>query len=725
LEFKKLIFLCKNTKKNTNNKMNTNMNQVIAGNCGSVDERGFINGFERKGFTYTRCGAELVANSCDYNSTIVLVVIDREIIRLIDNGIGMNEDKIQGMFAMFKENHTNDNSMGVSGVGAKPSIYILSKKNGIPTTVYMFTHMEGHGYIKACIPFDRMKQEGRYTGMISYDVMTDEEIARFNEERNGSLTGTTIQWVYSETTHDYFEEQFSNERKKMDMNDRLDCIFGKKKINLLYRDYESVEPLKLEMYDYFSGERPDYYTGIVKDTIHHWIDNNNIDRFTWEINDSELEFPVSAKGTSTKIEPVKYTNGWKKEGHYVLKTAMRRDERLFDDKNPPTDLSICEKTGKIDFWKNIDSIYKLISNYEQKFFESKGRDDTKATQGKMCINRNEQYVASVELEGFKIASARADRDAQVKTILHRSDLDYYTKSCQDNRMDIAIGIQENKNQHSGSFPKNLARLISHIKKERYNDILEYFSTKCKDEIARVKEEDRLRKEAARIQKEKDDEAARIQKEKDDEAARIQKEKDDEAARIQKEKDDEAARIQKEKDDEAARIQKEKDDEAARIQKEKDDEAARIQKEKDDEAARIQKENDDEAAHIQKEKDAKQKEKDDEAARIQKEKDDEAMKAKFRKTTGATQTRITVEHGIRILTNIRQQNDISSEDIIDDMIIKYSDRCAPDQIKPFINYISFTKKIDLLLELINKQYMYNNEADMKEGATLYNYANSNQ
>ena len=91
------------TKKNTKNKMNTNMNQVVSGNCGSVDERGFINGFERKGFTYERCGAELVANSYDANSTIVIIVIDRDIIRFIDNGRGMNEEKIQGMFAMFKE----------------------------------------------------------------------------------------------------------------------------------------------------------------------------------------------------------------------------------------------------------------------------------------------------------------------------------------------------------------------------------------------------------------------------------------------------------------------------------------------------------------------------------------------------------------------------------------------------------------------------------------------
>ena len=214
---------------------------VIAGTCGSLDERGLINGFDRKGFTYPRCGAELFANICDARANNSRVIVNRDAIWLIDNGTGMDEMGIHSMFATFKENHNNDNSMGVSGLGAKPSIYILSKKNGTPTTVYLYTHMEGCGYIKACIPFDKIKETGRYTGMVSYNVMSGEEIARFLEERAGSTTGTTIQWVYSETTHQYFEKQFSVGCKKMDMNNRLDCIFGKTKFNILYTDYESVD----------------------------------------------------------------------------------------------------------------------------------------------------------------------------------------------------------------------------------------------------------------------------------------------------------------------------------------------------------------------------------------------------------------------------------------------------------------------------------------------------
>ena len=124
--------------------MNTqNIGFVVAGVCGSLDERGLINGFDRKGFTYTRCGAELVANICDASATQALIIVDRDAIRLIDNGVGMNEHGIQNMFATFRENHNNDNSMGVSGLGAKPSINILSKKNENPTTVHMYTHMDG------------------------------------------------------------------------------------------------------------------------------------------------------------------------------------------------------------------------------------------------------------------------------------------------------------------------------------------------------------------------------------------------------------------------------------------------------------------------------------------------------------------------------------------------------------------------------------------------------
>jgi hypothetical protein len=99
---------------------------------------------------------------------------------------------------------------------------------------------------------------------------------------------------------------------------------------------------------------------------------------------------------------------------------------------------------------------------------------------------------------------------------------------------------------------------------------------------------------------------------------------------------------------------------------------------------------------------------------------EEIEPKTRKHKESVQTRITVQQGINILSKLREENEISSEEIIDDMIIAYLDRCASDQVYSFIKYIPFSKKFDLLTDLINKQYPYNKETDMKEGSRLYKF-----
>ena len=96
------------------------------------------------------------------------------------------------------------------------------------------------------------------------------------------------------------------------------------------------------------------------------------------------------------------------------------------------------------------------------------------------------------------------------------------------------------------------------------------------------------------------------------------------------------------------------------------------------------------------------------------------KTKTRKNKESVQTRITVQQGINILSKLREENVVSSEEIIDDMIISYLDRCPSDQVRTFIKYIPFCKKFDLLSDLINKQYPYNKETDMKEGSRLYKF-----
>jgi hypothetical protein len=683
--------------------MNTqNIGFVVAGVCGSLDERGLINGFDRKGFTYTRCGAELVANICDASATQAFIIVDRDAIRLIDNGVGMNEHGIQNMFATFRENHNNDNSMGVSGLGAKPSIYILSKKNENPTTVHMYTHMDGCGYIKACIPFERIKAEGRYTGMITYDVMNESEVSQFLAERQGiRAVGTTIKWVYSETTHQYFEKQFSPDCKKMDMNDRLDCIFGKTRLNIVYKDFETLDFIHLELYDYFSGERPDYYTGIKEDIIEHWIDSDNNDRFTWENGDKEYEFRIKAKGISTKPEEVKNKTGWKKEGFYLLKNAMRRDDRLFDEMNPTCSqkISKCEKTQK-ETKTNVYGKFSSsnpLSNYEEKFFGGTN-EELKSNIGKLHIVRNTQLVACIEMvDGFKISSSRGNADANMKTILHKTELSYYTKSCQDNRMDIAVGIQENKNQHSGDLPKGLMRLITYIKTMRYSEIIVYFELKCKEELDRLNE----------IRRKADEEKRKEERRKQEEDEKKRKEEEEKRKVKQEEEEEKKRKFEEEK----RKFEEEKrlvDEEKRKLKAEQ----LKAEQLKAEQLKAEQLKAEQLKAEQLKAEQLKAKEQEAEEL--------EDLKAKTRKHKESVQTRITVQQGIRVLSKFREENDVSSEEMIDDMTIAYLDCCASTQVRSIIKYVPFNKKIDLLIELINKQYPYNKETDMKEGSRLYKF-----
>ena len=654
--------------------------------CGSFDERGFIDSFDTKGFTYQKCGAELIANSHDAHATNVFINVEREKIKYIEtDGCGMNEIKAGDMFAMNKSNHTGDISMGKSGLGAKPALRMLSKKNGQPTPVIIYTRAEGHNYLKIIVPFDEIEELGKWTGMIRICEMDAMERATFLEDRRGiSETGTTIEWMYSETTHNYFEKQFSKERKSMNLNDRLDCIFGKTRMNLYYKDYESDEYRTIELYNYFSGERPEYYAGIKEDIIEHWIDRDNRDHFVWENNGREWEFALKTRTTSKTLEEVICKNGWIKIGFYLLKNGMRRDERLFDERNP---VKTPNKNGV--FIYGNPSPYKLLSPYDDKFFEQH-RDDIRASIGILQIIRNEQYITGIEMDGFKISSARAHPAAYMKIVLYRSELSYSTKSYPKNRMDIAIGIQENKNQHCNELPKNLMRILSHIREVRYSEIIDYFESKCKEindllelERLRIEEEERLM--LAEIEKERlrlaEIERLRL-KEIDDEQLRLA-----EIERLRlKEIDDEQLRL--------AEIEKER-----QIMEDVEKKEAKLRL--DEIETLILKEIEDGQPRL-------------------KEIDD--IKAKERTIKPMKQIRITVDHGIFILKRIREENKTDFDKLINELLISYSDRSAPDQIGQYIRLLTFSQRIEILLNFIDDRYKGNNEADMKGGAELYKATN---
>jgi hypothetical protein len=694
---------------------------TVLGTCGSIDERGFINSFDRKGFTHKKGGSELLSNSYDASSTHVHVDVGRDKIKIIDNGKGMDITQLGNMFTMYRENHTGDKSMGVSGVGAKPSLYLLSKCDGNPTHVTIFTHIENGDYLKAHVPFDKMKEQGKYTGMIKHLRMTIEEIDEFNADRDACV-GTTIEFKYSETTHNYFEEQFSSKRKTMDLSDRLDCIFGKTNMEISYRDYESSSVAQLPLYDYFSGTRPDYYAGGIKeDIIEHWTDRENKDRFVWDNCGVEYEFTPKSKNISKKPEPVNCKTGWTNIGFYIIKNGMRRDVRLFDEQNPVKKIN---KTLDKNKKETVTVVYgntshgSVLCEYDEEFFEG-GKDELKMNIAKLSIIRNEQYITSVELDEFKIMSARASADAFMKTVLHRTELSYCTRSCHENRMDMAIGIQENKNQHVASdIPVNLTRLISHVKRLRYSEIIDYFELKCKeinDEYERVQKEEL---EKAKQEKARQDELERIKQEKlrqeELEKANLEKLRQDEIekANLEKLRQEEIvkANLEKLKQEEIvkANLEKARQEELEKARQE-ELEKANLEKARQEE---LEKARQDELEKANLEK-----------ANLEKANLENAeLEAKQRKVSEMFQTRMTVDNGIKALNRIKHDCLTEHENLINDMLISYSDRCAPDQLKQFILALTFAQRIDILLVLIDDKYRGNNEADMKEGAKLFRAMN---
>ena len=96
---------------------------------------------------------------------------DKKYTYIIDDGFGMNREKLENMWDMYRENHINDESGGVSGVGAKPSTLII----GNDTTVKIYTKSLGNEYYTAIIPWGNIVKNLRYEGEIKMDTSDQEK----------------------------------------------------------------------------------------------------------------------------------------------------------------------------------------------------------------------------------------------------------------------------------------------------------------------------------------------------------------------------------------------------------------------------------------------------------------------------------------------------------------------------------------------------------------------
>jgi len=455
---------------------------------GSWNEQGLVQSLDRKGFIPSKCISELIANSCDAQSLKALFIIRPDCIKLVDSGLGMSLESVKDMFDMFKSNNSLRKSMGVSGLGGKEAIYILSKKpNRQSSPVIIYTHTKDGLYIKAIIPWDKIFKEKKYTNQIIFEEMSETEIISFNKDRSNEefQHGTTIQWEYSDNLVYVLETQFNkiDREKNIDLKERWDMIFGLKNISILLEKSDGNPVTVLPKYVYFGDVEVEYYTGKNIEIIDHYVDDKNNDRFIWnDEEDQAKEIKQTTKTISKTPTNVIVHQTWKLIGSYEVYNGMKKHKRIFDETLPQV----------------LDTAECFLSKYESEFFNlSSQKDIIKEHLSKVRLYRNEQCITQFKLEGYNASSARASAGEILKSFHHRTEVHYATFSTQDNRMDISMGIQENKNQNQNEFPKTFERLICFLKKRNFDKIDNHF-----DEVIKLADEKkRLEQEKIRLEKE--------------------------------------------------------------------------------------------------------------------------------------------------------------------------------------------------------------------------------
>jgi hypothetical protein len=492
-----IIITC--TQSKMSSLMTETENQML---CGEWNEAGLVESLDRKGFTPIKGLLELFANSVDADALQIITDVSADYIKIIDDGKGMNKDKLKNMFSMFRGNNSEKNSMGVSGLGGKEGMYILSKKpNKEPTTVVLFTYQEGGEYLKAIIPWKEIFDDKIYRGKIVVASMSAEEISVFENERTESSLkyGTTIRFEYNDDLKNLIETQFDSEKMcklKLNSEDRCDIVFGQANIEIILKKSDGTPNLTINKYNYFSGNDCEFYKDKKCDLIDFWVDDKGEDRYIYhsEAGDA-LEISKDARGCSNIPTPIKIHRNWEKQGVYEIRNGMRSCKDIFDPAQPFTPSSAAMN----------------LNPYDKKYFGKADVEYTKDILSGCSIVRNSQFITNIPYSDktFNSKTSRAGFSSMLNGFYHRTEISYVTLSKQNNRMDKAMGIQENKNQHQKVLPLRLERLIIYLKKQHIEAILEYF-----DRVVKLKaDQDKKKREIEAERRRLENEQKRLEEEK--------------------------------------------------------------------------------------------------------------------------------------------------------------------------------------------------------------------
>jgi hypothetical protein len=458
-----------------------NTSSSINFNIGDINEPGFVKNFTKQGFGLSNCLAEIIGNSQDAKATIIKFIIQTRLIIIMDNGNGMDLESIKSMFSMYKENHRNDKSVGVSGIGGKIAIYILSCIKGEPNDVHIYTKKADGDIYKISYPCKKIKQQERWTGLINISTVDPNETTKKLLYEN---KGTAIILPLNEDLMDLLDDQFNiDSMQEIKNNARLSHIFGKSNIEILYK--KENDEKKLQLYNYFD---------INPNIKYHHLSSICINLYKHP-NTNQISFIANYKNKLIKhrkghgidkldikdIEKLKHINDLK------LIIGVRYDPLIYDEDKPSFDPSSSpsndnnndnddysdnekNKTNK----KKKKSAEQVLVEYDKLFYKNSGNSHHNSC--KSILVRNNIYITDIDDSKFrKYRSGSANWKSSIMHRMLKWELSYETYSNQSNEIDSLLGIQLNKQQHSQELPFELLKLIEHLYEEEYKLLIEKWS----------------------------------------------------------------------------------------------------------------------------------------------------------------------------------------------------------------------------------------------------------
>jgi hypothetical protein len=429
---------------------------------GSINEEGFIKSLKRKGFNLNRCLSELIQNTIDAKSLNTKIEINEnsDEINLIDDGNGMTKKELNNMWDTFRENHSGEESGGVSGLGSKPSTLIASKY----TEVELYTKSTNGYYIKATIPWDKIIRENVYIGNIIIDNMNESDISMFKKHNN--KTGTIIKFKYNAELSDAIKYQFKSPEKISDITQRMDCIFSNFPCCIKYTNNEEKDDIILRKYGYLNDIPDAYYLKTDNEITVFKMQNGEIIYARKENERKYKYYKRDRAGAYRSSDLVNWRSGTE-VGNIIVVSGMRKDNNYFNFAQPI-----------------MPGASKQLLDYDCSYFNDKqsdgsGGDSIKFDLWAPGVVRNSQYIGPIKsLPRLNPNSGRAQGNMCLKCHHIRTRIEYNVNSSQDNIMDEIMGIQENKNQlNSHDMDQGFLRLIEDFMKETSDTIWGIFQNR--------------------------------------------------------------------------------------------------------------------------------------------------------------------------------------------------------------------------------------------------------